>query len=240
MKNIIRKILKEEFLLESEGGAFSEDLAVELWKNVLSYPQSRTKKTYDYLDWVAGETAFGALHWTGSGFPQLYRIMGDDVTQKYFGKSVEELINFTNEVKTKELNYPWWENGMRNFMKSPENITVQNEAIHNKFTKMFRRYGVLDKGWSTPRQYAIGMSLINSAPKCFKDAGKKYNWNAEEMMRYYCKGSGGKSNLNNEEAGCSYTRGCRGRCVTINKFYPAHPTSGYVWDVEQYNKYCKR
>ena len=51
MKELIRNILKEELLIES-GGAFSEALAVDLWKNVLAYPQNRTKKTYDLLDYI--------------------------------------------------------------------------------------------------------------------------------------------------------------------------------------------
>ena len=48
MKHLIKKILREELIVES-GGAFSEALAVDLWKNVLAYPQSKTKKTYNYL-----------------------------------------------------------------------------------------------------------------------------------------------------------------------------------------------
>ena len=47
MRTIIRKILKEELLLEDKG-SFTQELAIELWENVLSYPQSRTKKTYDF------------------------------------------------------------------------------------------------------------------------------------------------------------------------------------------------
>ena len=43
MKDLIRNILKEELLMESSG-AFTEEIAVDLWKNVLAYPQSRTKK----------------------------------------------------------------------------------------------------------------------------------------------------------------------------------------------------
>ena len=36
------------------------------------------------------------------------------------------------------------------------------------------------------------MSLINSAKACMK-RGEDYNWDAEEMMRDYCKGTGEKS-----------------------------------------------
>ena len=241
MKDLIRNILKEELLMES-GGAFTEAIAVDLWKNVLAYPQSRTKKTYDYLDYVSGETAFGALHWTTSGFAQLYKIMGEDLTQKYFNRSVKELQDFSKRVDGKELQHPWWEDGMIEFMNGPHSEKVQNKAIHNKFIKTFKRskYGnVIDK-WKTPREFAIGMSLINSAKACFL-RGKDYNWDAEKMMRDYCKGTGEKSDIpNNEEPGCSYSRGCRSRCKNINKFYPPTTRDGYVWNDEEHKKYCSR
>jgi hypothetical protein len=239
MKYLIKKILKEELIVES-GGAFSEALAVDLWKNVLAYPQSKTKKTYNYLGVVKGETAFGALHWTTSGFPGLYNIMGDTITQKHFNKSVDELINFSKEVDGGELDYSWWEDGIRSFIDSPENEEVQNKAIHDKFSKKFSRskYGSVINKWTTPREFAIGMSLINSAPACFL-RGNMYGWDAEEMMRDYCKGTGKKSDLNGEDSGCGYTRGCRGRCKNVNKFYPTTNNSGYVWDDNEHKKYCR-
>ena len=68
------------------------------------------------------------------------------------------------------------------------------------------------------------MSLINSAPACFL-RGSEYGWDAEEMMRDYCKGTGEKSNIpSSDESGCYKTRGCRSRCENINKFYPLHST----------------
>ena len=82
------------------------------------------------------------------------------------------------------------------------------------------------------------MSLINSAKACFL-RGKMYGWDAEKMMRDYCKGTGEKSDIpNNEEPGCSYTRGCRSRCENINKFYPPTTLDGYVWSEDEYKKYC--
>ena len=99
-------------------------------------------------------------------------MIGDEITKQYFNKSVQELIDFSKEVNGKELNYGWWGEGMEDFIDSDYSETVQNKAIHDKFIKTFKRYGIFDRGWSTSRQYAIGMSLINSAPKCFLDAGK--------------------------------------------------------------------
>ena len=66
MKGLIKKILKEELLTEASG-TFTKDMAVELTTNVLAYPESNTKKTYDYLGVVKGETAVGRLHFTTSG-----------------------------------------------------------------------------------------------------------------------------------------------------------------------------
>ena len=235
MKDLIKKILKEELLTES---AFTQEIAVDLWKNVLAYPQNRTKKTYDYLDYVDGETAFGALHWTTSGFPQLYEIMGNTITKHYFGKTVEEMIEFSKSVNGEELEYEWWEDGMNDFINGPYNESVQNQAIHDKFSQKFARskYGGVINKWTTLREFAIGMSLINSAPACFL-RGKQYGWDAEEMMRDYCKGTGEKSNIpSSEESGCYKTRGCRSRCENINKFYPAPSKSGYVWSDEEHDK----
>ena len=42
MKDLIKKILKEELLTESSG-AFTKDMAVELVTNVLAYPEGNTK-----------------------------------------------------------------------------------------------------------------------------------------------------------------------------------------------------
>ena len=43
MKQLIKKILKEELLTEASG-SFTKDMAVELASNVLAYPEGKTRK----------------------------------------------------------------------------------------------------------------------------------------------------------------------------------------------------
>ena len=118
MKDLIKKILKEELLTEASG-AFNKSMAVEITDNVLAYPEGKTEKTYDYLGVVKGEAAVGRLHFTTSGLDLLYDMMGDNLTQKYFdGKSVKDLQNFSEQKDGKEYKYEWWMDGMREFLSS--------------------------------------------------------------------------------------------------------------------------
>ncbi len=232
MKDLIKKILKEELLTESSG-AFTKDMAVELVTNVLAYPEGNTKKTYDYLGVVKGEAAVGRLHFTTSGLDLLYEMMGDDLTEKYFdGKSVKDLQNFSEQKDGKEYKYEWWMDGMRRFLNSPDSKPVQDKTIYEKFSRKFNRskYGNVLTKWSTPREFAIGMAAQNSANRCLL-RGRNGDWDAEELMKDYCKGR--------DYGGCPDTGGCRTRCRNINQFYPA-PTDkkGYVWTEDEYKKYC--
>ena len=104
MKGLIRKILKEELLLE--GAMPSKDKIIELINNTVSYGGS---KNYDDLIWVKGETAVGILHFTTRGLRKLYKEMD---TEHYFNKSEDEMIDFIKEAGGKELNYAWWAKGM--------------------------------------------------------------------------------------------------------------------------------
>ena len=232
MKQLIKKILKEELLTEASG-SFTKDMAVELASNVLAYPEGKTKKTYDYLDIVKGEAAVGRLHFTTSGLDLLYENMGDDLTDKYFdGKSVRDLKKFSKKVDGKEYKHSWWMKGMKKFLDSQDSIPVQNETIYQKFSSKFSRekYGNVISKWSTPREFAIGMAAQNSANACLL-RGRNSDWNAEELMKDYCKGR--------DNGGCPSTGGCRSRCRNINDFYPVPPgQKGYVWTKEEYKKYC--
>ena len=232
MKQLIKKILKEELLTEASG-SFTKDMAVEITDNVLAYPEGKTEKTYDYLGVVKGEAAVGRLHFTTSGLDLLYEMMGDDLTEKYFdGKSVKDLQNFSEQKDGKEYKYEWWMEGMREFLSSKDSKPVQDKAIYEKFSRKFNRskYGNVLTKWSTPREFAIGMAAQNSANLCLL-RGRNADWNAEELMKDYCKGR--------DNGGCPSTGGCRSRCRNINDFYPApRGQKGYVWTKEEYKKYC--
>ena len=228
----LKEILTEVLLTEASG-TFTKSMAVELTDNVLAYPEGKTKKTYDYLDVVKGEAAVGRLHFTTSGLDLLYEMMGDELTEKYFdGKSVNDLQKFSKQVNGKELNYSWWEDGMRSFLNSPDSKPVQDETIYQKFSRKFNRskYGNVLTKWSTPREFAIGMAAQNSANLCLL-RGRNEDWDAEELMKDYCSGR--------DNGGCPSTGGCRTRCRNINDFYPApKDKEGYVWTHDEYKKYC--
>ena len=209
MKELIKKILKEELLTEASG-TFNKSMAVEITDNVLAYPEGKTEKTYDYLGVVKGEAAVGRLHFTTSGLDLLYDMMGDKITQKYFdGKSVKDLQNFSEQKDGKEYKHDWWMDGMREFLSSKDSKPVQDETIYQKF---------------------IGMAAQNSANLCLL-RGRNADWDAEELMKDYCKGR--------DNGGCPSTGGCRTRCRNINNFYPApKDKEGYVWSKDEYKKYC--
>ena len=231
-RNIIKNILKEELLKEGSG-LFTKNMAIEITDNVLAYPEGKTKKTYNFLDKVKGESAVGRLHFTTSGLPLLYTNMGNTLTEHYFdGRSVRDLKKFSERVNGRELDYDWWEEGMEEFLNSTDSIPIQNNTIYEKFSNKFGRekYGNVSTLWTTPREFAIGMAAQNSANRCLY-RGRRYNWNAEELMRDYCVGR--------DNGGCPDTGGCRSRCKNINEFYPAPPNQeGYIWTNEEYRKYC--
>jgi len=189
VKELIKKILKEELLTEASG-TFNKSMAVEITDNVLAYPEGKTEKTYDYLGVVKGEAAVGRLHFTTSGLDLLYDMMGDKITQKYFdGKSVKDLQNFSEQKDGKEYKHDWWMDGMREFLSSKDSKPVQDETIYQKFSRKFNRskYGNVLTKWSTPREFAIGMAAQNSANLCLL-RGRNADWDAEELMKDYCKG----------------------------------------------------
>jgi len=217
VKNLIRKILKEELL--TEAAMPSADRIIEIINNTIAHGDS---KSYDDLLWVKGETAVGILHFTRRGLRKLYEEMD---TEYYFDKSYKEMEKFIKEARGKELNYSWWEKGMKKFLSSNESIKVQNRAATKKFTG-----GTMEKalaqGWSTDREIAIAMFYITSCPACLYNLGKvPYNqtpdgkWDAEQLLRAYCEGDCTKKMGNGR---CDVSP-CRSRCRYINDYYPGNP-----------------
>ena len=208
MKGLIKKILKEELLVETTMP--DANLIIDIINNTISAGGS---KSYDdlFLD-SKGDTAVGILHFTKRGLKRLYKAMD---TEKYFGKSEDEMIKSIKIYNGDEMKDSEWKNGMVTFLNSSESESVQNEAATQKFKK---RLGRLPKDWNTPREYAIAMFYINSYPKCLGQMGERYKWEAEEMLRAYCEGE------------CSAVSPCRNRCNHINKNYPISATEeGYSY-----------
>jgi len=180
--------------------------------NAITNVISDQKKSKDYGDLFVdsnGYTAVGILHFTKSGLKNLYKTMD---TVKFFNKSNEEMIKSIKSYKGKEIEDINWKKGIEKFLNSKENIQVQNEAALSKFKPYFSKYA---SSWSTERQYAIGVSIINSSPKNFVDFGNEYGWDAEKMMYAYCKFESDKHVKRGKKEGR-----CRTRCRKINGYYP--------------------
>jgi len=184
--------------------------------NVIS-DQGRSK---DYSDLFLDSnqyTAVGILHFTKSGLKNLYDAMD---TVKYFGKSNTEMIDTIKKYNGKELNDESWARGMRSFLRSRDSSIVQDRAALNKFKPYFRKYA---NNWSTPREYAIGVSIINSSPRNFKNFGQQHEWDAEKMMYTYCKFESDKHVKRGKPEGR-----CRTRCRKLGSYYP------YTGDTSKY------
>jgi hypothetical protein len=190
----------------------SDDLIIDIINSTISAGGSKNYNDL-FLD-SQGDTAVGILHFTKSGLKKLYKEMD---TEKYFGKSENEMVDSIKSYSGDEMKDSSWKQGMLSFLNSSESESVQNRAASRKFKEGL----VTPKnkgGWNTPREYAVGMFYLNSYPKCLHEMGAKYNWDAEQMLRAYCEGE------------CSAVSPCRSRCNHINKSYPLTASSGgYVY-----------
>ena len=204
-KNRIRGLHGINKPLLTESVSLTDDLIIDIINNTISAGGS---KNYDdlFLDSM-GDTAVGILHFTKRGLKKLYKEMD---TEKYFGKTYNEMVDTISELSGDEMKHEWWLKGMEEFLSSSESEAVQNRAATKKFRKGLN-VGIRKGGWSTPREYATGMFFLNSYPKCLYEFGDKHDWNAEKMLASYCKGE------------CSAVSACRSRCRHINKNYPGSP-----------------
>ena len=179
--------------------------------NAITNVISDKKKSKDYPDLFIdsnGYTAVGILHFTKSGLKNLYNTMN---TMKYFSRDNDEMIDSIKTYAGKEIEDKQWKEGMEKFLNSKESIPIQNKAALSKFKPYFNKYA---DGWSTERQYAIGVSIINSSPKNFVDFGNEYGWDAEKMMYAYCKFESDKHVKRGKKDGR-----CRTRCRKLNDYY---------------------
>ena len=188
-------------LMESSLSADAVEQAI--WKII-----ARDGKSKDYEDFGKdrlGKTFIGILHFTDSGLERLYKKMGDTITKQYFGKSVKQMID---EIPT----YLIWEeaedfNNYRNqwkkFLSSPSSIGIQDEAAYDKFKDKLS-----NTPFSSEREIAIGISIANSSPRQLKELGAEHKWDAEKMLRDYCKSQ------------CEKEKKFRSRCTVINQHFP--------------------
>jgi hypothetical protein len=200
-----------------------------------------------------GECWVGILHWTGRSMKTMYKGMkSKGYIKKYFPNKVtipkrdtakgwfydgayegqtvtvtyDILCEFSKNAQTKELNYPWWEKGIRAFVESGSDAKKgQNRGIYKKFCENDNMDKAIVKyGWQTPREYAIAMMFFNSygAP-LYKKWGKNTiptpflehtNGNVEELGKIYCGG------MTQHEGGGQTVACCRSRCKHWVDNYP--------------------
>jgi len=196
----------------NEQAPISDNLIIEIVNGTISAGGSKNY-TDLFLD-SNSDTAVGILHFTKRGLKKLYKEMD---TEKYFGKSENEMIASIKTYNGDEMKHSDWKNGMLRFLNSPESESVQNRAASRKFKEGLVT-PIRQGGWNTPREYAVGMFYLNSYPKCLYQMGPKYGWDAEQMLRAYCSGE------------CSAVSACRSRCNHINDSYPISANAGgYVY-----------
>jgi peptidoglycan hydrolase-like protein with peptidoglycan-binding domain len=196
----------------NETASLSDELIIEIINGTISAGGSKNY-TDLFLD-SNGDTAVGILHFTKRGLKKLYEAMD---TEKYFKQSEADMIKSIDTYKGDEMKHADWKKAMTTFLNSDESEMVQNKAATAKF-KNGLATPIQKGGWTTPREYAVGMFYLNSYPKCLGQMGAKYNWDAEQMLKAYCSGE------------CSAVSACRSRCNHINKSYPITASSGgYVY-----------
>tara|TARA_Y100000385_G_scaffold87010_1_gene89504 strand:+ start:3570 stop:4874 length:1305 start_codon:yes stop_codon:yes gene_type:complete len=200
--------------LLSENAAPKDTVQKVVWELI-----ARKGKSKDYTDFgkdVLNKTFIGLLHFTGDGLVRLYKKMGDEVTQQYFDKSVKKMIEeIPNYLMWGEAaDFDKYKEGWVDFLKSPESEKIQDEVAYEKFSK-----SLISSNFTSPRQIAIGISIINSSPRKFLELGKTNEWDAEKMIRDYCKHQ------------CETQHNFRSRCRIINLLFPYYgDNSEYVFD----------
>lgn len=156
---------------------------------------SREGQSKNYTDLIAldGGTV-GIAHYAVGGLAELYSHMD---TQKYFGKSQQEMINnystkcrpsgkTGNDTGWGCYSQSWWRDGMKKFLASADSKKIQDKAWSLKMKGVIEK--VISKGWNTPRQIAIALGIANSRGSSgFITMATANNWDAEKTILNYVK-----------------------------------------------------
>ncbi len=129
-------------------------------------------KNFDHLLPLDGGTV-GIAHYAARGLNHLYNEMGDELTKKYFGKTVEELKRIDcrgttpsgkNDNGTGCYSKDWWKKGMLEFLKDPNTKKIQQDAWNKNYGDKAKEYadGKSGKGWNSERSWAIAAGIKNS------------------------------------------------------------------------------
>lgn len=173
--------------------SFEEVKQSGLIKEILTKIISNNGKSKKYTDVLPldGGTV-GIAHFAVGGLAELYREMD---TQKYFGKSVQEMIaNYSKDCRPsgrKGNDTGWgcyskafWRTGMQNFVNSNSSQSIQDKAWTIKMQSTISV--AIQRGWNTSREIAIALGISNSLGEGgFKNLAQKNGWDAEKTLRAY-------------------------------------------------------
>jgi len=159
-----------------------------LWKVIAREGKS---KNYTDITPLDGGTV-GIAHFAVGGLGELYEHMD---TQKYFGKSKEEMIKkYSNSCRPSGksgndsgwgcYSQSFWKKGFERFLKSSESKKVQDKAWGEKMRKVVDN--ATSHGWTTRRQIAIALGIANSkGAGGFNSLAGANGWDAEKTLRAY-------------------------------------------------------
>ncbi|TGR83835.1 hypothetical protein EN866_33730 [Mesorhizobium sp. M2D.F.Ca.ET.223.01.1.1] len=159
-----------------------------LWKVLARNGKS---KNYTQVFALDGGTV-GIANFAVGGLANLYKLMD---TQKYFGRSREEMIdNYSDKCRPGKhkgndtgwgcYSQKWWREGMVQFVNSPESHDIQNKAWLTQMRPTVEL--ALQHGWNDSRSLAIATGVANSiGGGGFSELAKKYGWRAEEVLSGY-------------------------------------------------------
>jgi len=143
------------------------------------------KKYTDLIDLDGGTV--GICHFASGGLCSLYKAMD---TQKYFGRSQQEMCDNWASKTSGAYQQSWWREGFKKFLNNPKNNKVQINVCKKS------RQGAVDNaiknGWKTDRELAIAVGVSNSYGNSgFTSRAKTRGWDAEQILSDYVNRFGG-------------------------------------------------
>ena len=187
--------------------AVKSGLLATILRDVIA--ENNSKNYTDVLPLDGGTV--GIAHFAVGGLAELYNEMD---TQKYFGKSREEMISkYSNSCRPSGksgndtgwgcYSKDWWREGMTKFVKSSESKRVQDKTWFEKMEKVVNN--AISKGWTKPRQIAIATGVANSlGAGGFNSLASANGWDAEKVLTKYT------GNIQHRKS----------RAAAINKHFP--------------------
>jgi len=156
------------------------------------------KRYTDVLCLDSGTVGIG--HFASGGLKKVYEAMD---TQKYFGRSQEEMIRNYADRDSGASNNQWWLDGFRKWVSNPKHNKIQDDLFRQS------RQGAIDSakqnGWKTDREFAIAVGVSNSFGNAgFRGKASMNDWDAEKTLAWYRSGSTHRKN----------------RAIAIDKWFP--------------------